>query len=528
MKKLYRITGLLLASLLSACSFAGQNTSAIDTAVGEGTSTEKSENDVTGKDTKNNNEEDNSDMTNVDNSKAQDIFENLELSTGYKDISDHNPCMTQRFSADPGVMVYDDRVYVYGTNDGLAMDNKPSKNEYGNIRTLNVMSSADLVNWEDHGAIMVAGGSGAASWAGNSWAPCACHKEIDGKEKFFLYFANSGNGIGVLTSDSPTGPWEDPLGKAIVGRDTPGIEGVIWLFDPAVLVDDDGTGYLYFGGGVPEGKEAAPESFRAVKLADDMIHLDGEVVTLDVPWGFEDSGINKIGDTYYYSYCTNWSGGPYGNARIAYMTSKSALGPFTYQDTLFDNPGEFFGTTGNNHHTIITFHDQQYIFYHAEYLNQKMYGEMLGYRTTHVDKLPMEDGLFGNAKGSLEGVEQLFNVDAYTVNRASSVAWQAGAVIEGSGETVLKLSEGDWTGVSGADFGDGAVKIRLTAKSSEGGWVRITTGSVDGDVACYIYIPASDNMQEIEAQVQGCEGVKNLFFTSSGDVSIETWIFEQY
>lgn len=37
-----------------------------------------------------------------------------------------------------------------------------------------------------------------------------------------MYFANSGNGIGVLTSDSPTGPWEDPLGKAIVGRDTPG------------------------------------------------------------------------------------------------------------------------------------------------------------------------------------------------------------------------------------------------------------------------------------------------------------------
>lgn len=525
MKKAVRAMALFISCMITACA----SDHAV-TAPNSNLQSSYSESEVMGETTINDNadnkKEEGSDMSTIDITKAEEVFETLELSKGYKDISEHNPCMTQRFSADPGVMVYNDRVYVYGTNDGMAMDNKPSNNNYGNIRTINMMSSSDLVNWEDHGAIMVAGGSGVASWAGNSWAPCACHKEIDGKEKFFLYFANSGNGIGVLTADSPTGPWEDPLGETLVPRDTPGIEGVIWLFDPAVLVDDDGTGYLYFGGGVPEGQEEAPGSFRAVKLSDDMIHLDGEVVTIDVPWGFEDSGINKIGDTYYYSYCTNWAGGPLGNARIAYMTSKSALGPFSYQGTCFNNPGDFFGTTGNNHHTIITFNDEQYIFYHAEYLNKEMYGEMLGYRTTHVDKLPMEDGLFGNATGTLEGVEQLLYVDAYASNRASCLAWQAGASFEGSGQTMLKLSQGDWAGVSGVDFANGASKIKISVKSSEGALVRITTGSCDGDVCAYIYVPASSELVEVEQEVTGLEGVQDLFFTSAGDITIDSWTFE--
>ena len=57
-----------------------------------------------------------------------------------------------------------------------------------------------------------------------------------------------------MTSDSPTGPFEDPLGEALINNHTPNCADVIWIFDPAVLVDDDGRAYLYFGGGVPEGQ----------------------------------------------------------------------------------------------------------------------------------------------------------------------------------------------------------------------------------------------------------------------------------
>ena len=168
-------------------------------------------------------------------------FNGISLTKGFKDIKNHNPCLTQKFTADPGLLEYNGRIYVYGTNDGYFQQSAPAKNEYGRINTINVMSSADLVNWSDHGSINVAGSNGIAKWASNSWAPTAAHKTINGKEKFFVYFANNASGIEVLTADSPTGPWSDPLGRALISRSTPNCN-VEWLFDPAVLVDENGNG----------------------------------------------------------------------------------------------------------------------------------------------------------------------------------------------------------------------------------------------------------------------------------------------
>ena len=454
-------------------------------------------------------------------------FNGINLSKSFKDIKNHNPCLTQKFTADPGLLEYNGRVYVYGTNDGYLQPNAPEKNTYGQIKTINVMSSEDLVNWSDHGTINVAGSEGVAKWAGNSWAPTAAHKNINGKEKFFLYFANNANGIGVLTSDSPTGPWTDPLGRALITRQTPNCN-VEWLFDPAVLVDSNGDGYLYFGGGVPSGKEANPGTIRAVKLGNDMISLSGNVVSIDAPWVFEDSGINKIDNTYFYSYCTNWSGGPLGNARIGYMTSNNPLGPFTYQGTCFNNPGDFFQTYGNNHHTIINFKNKFYIFYHAEWLNRETYGTTLGYRTTHVDEMPYSNGKFGNAKGTLTGVSQLSNFNPYQLNRFNTMAWNAGVNIYGLGDTAAAYNRGDWSGVSNVDFGSGAKSITINAGTVNGSTIRISVDSPNGQVIGYVTIPATgDNWKstEVTAPINGASGVKNVFFVASADVVLNTYKF---
>ena len=458
---------------------------------------------------------------------GQSDFNGISLTKGYKDIKNHNPCLTQKFTADPGLLEYNGRVYVYGTNDGYWQATNPAKNEYGRINTINVMSSSDLVNWSDHGTINVAGSDGVAKWASNSWAPTAAHKTINGKEKFFLYFANNASGIGVLTSDTPTGPWTDPIGGPLISRSTPNCN-VEWLFDPAVFVDTDGTGYLYFGGGVPNGKEANPNTIRAVKLGDNMISLAGNAVNIDAPWAFEDSGINKIGNTYFYSYCTNWSGGPYGNARIAFMTSNNPLGTFTYQGTCFNNPGDFFGTVGNNHHTIINFKNQYYIFYHAEWLNKETYGSMLGYRTTHVDVMPFSNGKFGNAQGTLTGVTQLENFNPYQLNRFNTMAWQAGVNIYGLGDTAAAYNRGDWSGISNVDFGAGAKSITINAGTVNGATIRISVDSPSGQVLGYVTIPATgDNWKytEVTATISGATGVKNVFFVASADVVLNTFKF---
>ena len=454
-------------------------------------------------------------------------FAGINIARGFKDIRNHNPVITHKFTADPGLLEYNGFVYVYGTNDGSLQGYAPAKNEYSKINTINIMSSADLVNWSDHGTITVAGPNGIARWASNAWAPTACHKKINGKEQFFLYFANNASGIGVLVADSPTGPWRDPLGKPLISRQTPN-SNVEWLFDPAVFVDNDGNGYLYYGGGVPAGKDASPNTIRGVKLGNDMISISGYPTNINPPWVFEDSGINRIGNTYFYSYCTNWSGGPLGNARIGYMTSSSPLGPFTYRGTCFNNPGDFFGTAGNNHHTIITFKGQNYIFYHAEWLNKQAYGSMLGYRTTHVDVMPVNGNTLGQAKGTLAGVKQLFNYNPYQTCFFHTMAWQGGVAVFGSGYPSVVYNRGDWTGVSNVDFSSGARSITIKGGSVKGATVRISVDSPSGTVLGYVTIPATGdgyNQKETTGTIQNVWGVKNLFFVASGDCVLNSYKF---
>ena len=130
-----------------------------------------------------------------------------------------------------------------------------------------------------------------------------------------------------------------------------------------------------------------------------MISIEGEAVTMDIPYLFEDSGINKIGDTYYYSYCTNWNVDEEGtkkfgfhNADIAYMTSKNPLGPFEYQGVVLLNPGTYYGCYGNNHHCMFEFNGEMYIAYHTQIL-EKMMGISGGYRSTAISKVTVaEDG----------------------------------------------------------------------------------------------------------------------------------------
>ena len=384
-----------------------------------------------------------------------------------KDVHHHNPVMTQRFGADPWAMPYNGRVYLYMTGDFYEYkdDGSVGPNHYGSINKLHCLSSDDLVNWVDHGVIPAAGPFGAAKWARNSWAPAAAHKVIDGKEKFFLYFADSGNGIGVLEADSPTGPFRDPLGHALINRHTPNCASVTWLFDPAVLVDDDGTGYIYVGGGVPESRAADPGTARCCQLGEDMISLVGEPQPFNPPWLFEDSGIVKIGSKYVYSYCTNFSvpaGTPgFQNGEIHTMISDKPLGPFAYADRVLKNPEDYFGTGGNNHHCMFQFGGKWYIAYHNQTLERTI-GVGSGYRCTFIDRMDVqEDGRIAMIEGTYEGVEQVKAFDPYCTFPAATAAALAGVTTMPApgGMCLYTQVPAGWTMLSGVDFGEGAKSL---------------------------------------------------------------------
>ena len=465
-----------------------------------------------------------------------------------------NPLIDYDFGADPFALEYNGRVYVYMTADQFEYDQNGNiiDNTYSKINSLHVISSADLVNWTDHGFIPVAGPNGVAKWANNSWAPAIAYKQIDGQDKFFLYFCNGGGGIGVLEGDSPVGPFTDPLGHALIDGSTPGTQGVPWIFDPAVMVDDDGTGYLVFGGGIPAGQDLNPKSARIVRLGDDMISLDCEPVMIDAPCMFEDGGIHKANGKYYYTYCSNFSGnhsaveGYPGYGIICYMVSDDPLGPYEYCGEILQNPSTYFGVGGNNHHAIFNFQGTSYIVYHAQTLGQAM-GIEKGYRSTHINEVEYyADGRIVPIQADREGISQLETMSPYQLTAGETIAWQAGIKVEACDQPGQGLSEvnnravtdiqnGDWIAVAGLDFGDkGAASFTASIAAQAGGAVELRVDSPDGTVVGTLTVPAGDGTyQTLTCDVEGLTGVHNLFMVFTGDdqaenlMSLDTWQFTE-
>lgn len=478
-----------------------------------------------------------------------------------KKLGYSNPLVTTDFGADPYAIVYDGRVYVYMTSDDYEYDANGNvlNNSFGYIKTLRIISSDDMVNWTDHGEIKVAGEDGAAKWASHSWAPAIAYKQIDGKDKFFLYFANDASGIGVLEADTPLGPWKDPIGKALLTGKTPGCEGVVWCFDPAVLVDDDGSAYIYFGGGVPEGQQNNPKTARVAKLGEDMISIDGEAKEIDAPCMFEDSGIFKYGDKYYYSYCSNFisphKDGYPGYGTICYMVSDDPMGPFTYAGEVFENPQIWFGVGGNNHHATFVYEGKSYFIYHAQTLSKAQEeaqglasGTLTkGYRSTHIDPIELNsDGTIRPIAGTYEGISQLKTINPYERIEAETVAWNAGIKIADCAEEgklfkdfnrqITDLQDGDWTSVAQAAFGDrGAAEFTVKAASKSGGQIEIRMDSPEGALVGTVNVEATgseDTFKEFSCKLDRITDTHNVFLVFKGNaenlMNVDYYSFSEY
>lgn len=480
-------------------------------------------------------------------------FRQLDIKTStYKKTGNHNPLMGHKFGADPFGMVDGDRLYVYMTDDHIfKADGTPvGGSDYSDCKNVSIISSDDLVNWTDHGAQPVAGkngGTGPAKWANNMWAPCAAHKTVNGKEKYFLYFADNSNGIGVLTADSPYGPWQQPTGmNQLISRNTPNCSTVTWLFDPAVLVDTDGKAYLYFGGGVPSGKDSNPGTARCVQLGDDMISLAGNPVAINPPYLFEDAGINKIGDKYIYSYCSNWAqNSDPGVANIAYMESDQPLGPYTYVGRCFDNPvgASWAGGGGNNHHSIVKFKGKYYILYHTRALKKAMRTDYpaitddMEVRSACLSRISVDEERsrivnLSSSAITIEGVDQIRNFNPYREVPGPTMAWERNVTTKyfKSGNQwvcTAEMGPGSWMCLSKVDFGSGAIGFKAKVKGK--GIIGVTTGypGSSGNYVAVAEVDSPNGYTEVQVPLMALtSGVKDeLYITTAGSVSLESWTF---
>ncbi|MDZ7370968.1 MAG: family 43 glycosylhydrolase, partial [candidate division KSB1 bacterium] len=254
-----------------------------------------------------------------------------------------NPIIRDQFTADPTARVFNGKVYLYPSHDILAQEGKGRVGWFC-MEDYHVFSSPDLVDWTDHGVIV---SQDKVNWVdANSysmWAPDC----VERNGKYYFYFPATrksefgrGFGIGVAVADSPTGPF--------VPQPEP-IKGVFGI-DPNVLIDKDGQAYLYWSMG----------NIFVAKLADDMLHLASEPQVIqdlpqkglkEGPFVFERNGI------YYMTY-------PHvenKTERLEYAMGDNPMGPFRVTGVIMDE-----SPTGcwTNHHSIVEFNGQWYLFYH--------------------------------------------------------------------------------------------------------------------------------------------------------------------
>ena len=240
---------------------------------------------------------------------------------------------------------------------------------------------------------------------------------VDGR--YYLYYNATKNNCRIAVSDRPEGPFE-PYGDVCNPDGTSYVNSK--MFDPGVLVDDDGKAYLYVGfcmpGPVPEWlkKPGAdyPQHSLGFELASDMKTIVRGPVPI-IPGGnvtagtgfeghgfYEASSPRKINGMYVMVYSSELS------HEMAYAISDKPLGTYTYQGTLV-SCGDFGlnGNTvpvmpyGNVHGGLAQLNGSWYIFYHRHTSGQE------ASRQGCAERLPIRpDGWFGQAEITSCGLNQ--------------------------------------------------------------------------------------------------------------------------
>lgn len=382
-----------------------------------------------------------------------------------------NPVLNGYY-ADPNICVFGDTFYIYPTTDGGSGWNSTS---------FKAFSSKDLVNWKDEGEILSLKD---VPWSSGvyAWAPTAAYK--DGR---YYYYYSGTQSIGVAVADSPTGPFVDK-GEPLVNKNTAGLAGQ--MIDPAVFVDDDGQGYIYWGNGKMYG----------AKLSDDMMSIEGEIKEMTPTHFREGSFVIKRDGKYYFMWSDNDTGEP--TYEVHYGTSTMPLGTITGDTKIlsYENTDDT-RIRGTGHNSVINIPgtDDWYICYHR--FNLPRYGtvtaknsEAGNHREVCIDKLEFNaDGTIKPVTATLKGITEPVTVsrpqeDKYvritgdktvylgkTYNYTAAVSDNSAVTWSVSDETVATVSDkGVLTPVK-----EGTVT--LTATSATAGTKSMTITVLDGD-----------------------------------------------
>ncbi len=337
-------------------------------------------------------------------------------------VSAQNPVIRDQFAADPTARVFNNKVYVYPSHDIPAPEGQ--RQDWFCMADYHVFSSENLTVWTDHGMIL---SQEQVPWgktdAYSMWAPDCVYKN----GKYYFYFPNApkdgrGFAVGVAIANQPEGPFtcmQEPI---------MGISGI----DPCVLIDDDGSAYIYWSG----------MGIRGARLKENMLELDGELQEVKIPKrdgmpemppmkmggqvmeglpdGFKEGPFAfKRNGWYYLTFPWvrgNTSNGANPTETLAYAMSKSPLGPWDFKGIIM---AEHDNHCWTNHHSILEYKGQWYIFYHRNDFSPNMDKR----RSARIEKIAFNsDGTIQEVKQTMRGVGINQAVERIEIDRYNSAS----------------------------------------------------------------------------------------------------------
>ena len=308
-----------------------------------------------------------------------------------------NPIIRNQFTADPTARVFNGKVYLYPSHDIYPPEGQ--RQDWFCMEDYHVFSSENLTDWTDHGMIVT---QNIVPWVRpnsySMWAPDCVYRN----GKYYFYFPSApaeggGFAVGVAIADNPEGPFV-PEPQPIKG---------IFGIDPCVLLASDGNAYIFWGNGrcaklKDNMKELADDNPReTVKFGNREMEMVGVHCLKDLPnrqaegpFAFEYNG------NYYLTY-------PYVRQNtevLAYAMSKNPMGPYEYKGLIMAEQPNGCWT---NHHSIVNYKGQWYLFYHHNYFSPRDDKR----RSACIEKL------YFNADGTIQEVKQ--TIRGVGINKAT-------------------------------------------------------------------------------------------------------------
>ena len=408
-------------------------------------------------------------------------------------VNAQRPIIQTKYTADPAPMVYNDTVFLYTTHD-------EDDAEGFKMQDWLLYTSTDMVNWTDHGVVASLKSFDWVKRDNGAWA----EQVVERNGKFYMYCPIHGNGIGVLVSDSPYGPFKDPLGKPLVWQKEHWDD-----IDPTVFIDEDGQAYMYWGN---------PNCYY-VKLNEDMISYSGDIVRLketpehyqEGPWFYKRNG------HYYLAFASTCC--PEG---IGYAMSDSPTGPWKTKGYIM-RPTE---RTRGNHPGIMDYKGKSYVFG----LNY----DLLKLETnTHYERRSVSVAeMHYNEDGTIQEVpywadtklEQIGTFNPFRKVEAETMAWGYGLKTAPNADkslSVVDVNNGEYICVRGVNFGKNkALRFEVSALPLEGGNLKIRLDATDGKIVGNVNIPQGNETSKYElysCEVNAVSGVHDLYLSFEGE-----------